>query len=111
MESEQLYREHFTEDWPKPIPDGWIYAGEDDEFGVLSRFMVPVDGSENLLREAILLLDSISPGDNGWVETLGLRTAVAEMVEIGGDEIVLDDYERDVLDRALDRMEEIGDTE
>lgn len=37
-----LYREVLVEEWPNPIPEGWVYAGTDDEFGVLDRFMVPI---------------------------------------------------------------------
>lgn len=38
-----LYREHYTEDRPNPVPEGWVWAGTDDEFGVLDRWMVPVE--------------------------------------------------------------------
>ena len=45
MSESTLYREHWTEsgEFPDPIPDGWIYAGHDNEFGVLTRWMVPVE--------------------------------------------------------------------
>lgn len=37
-----IYEERWFEEWPNPIPEGWIYAGTDDEFGILDRFMVPI---------------------------------------------------------------------
>ena len=43
MSEPTLYREHFTDENEVEIgKEGWIYAGTDDEFGVLDRWMVPV---------------------------------------------------------------------
>ena len=32
-----------NDDWPVPIPDNWIYGGTADEFGLIERWMVPVE--------------------------------------------------------------------
>ena len=36
------------DDWPVPIPDGWIYGGTADEFGLIEQWMVPIDVEELL---------------------------------------------------------------
>ena len=48
MSEPTLYREHFTDETEVELgKEGWIFAGTDDEFGIVDRWMVPVERCEH----------------------------------------------------------------